>query len=164
LDIIKQNNYLHLSKIIDYEKKNNTLTNYSHRIINKSHEEQGGKLSYYYLILWVLENICDEFKYMAKFLIKNNKKLRGYKEKDKMLIQIDGLIGSYHNLFYNFDTNRLDDFIKNCANIQTNLETELGGKSEGEICFFILSLLEITKSLKSLIGSTLALKFLDGET
>lgn len=161
LEIIKQNNYSQLSKILDYEKKNNTITNYSHRIINKSHEEQGGKLSYYYLILWELENVCDEFKHMANFLMKTNNKFRAYKEKDKWIIQINQMIESYYKLFYKLDTTSFNDFIKNCTNIQMGLEKELGTKLDRETCFFISSLLEITKNLKSLIGSTLALTFLN---
>ncbi|MDP2906584.1 MAG: AbrB/MazE/SpoVT family DNA-binding domain-containing protein [Nanoarchaeota archaeon] len=160
VEIIKNESFNKLDEIKDYELKNNKLTNYCHRIINKLHEEQGSELSYCYLILWELENVCDEFKYMANFFKTNPKGLKDFKEKLPLVIQTDRLINSYYDLFYKFNSVQLDEFINNCNSAQLSLQNNLNKKLSKEAYFLIFSLLAITTRLKSLVGSVMILDYL----
>lgn len=103
LDLIKKKRYSDLPKLLDLEHTNNQLVNYCQRIINKGIIADNP--SFYYVLLWNLEKVCDDYKYVCS-------DLKGSKTKisDDVVSRCSHVmeyLEGYYNLFYNFEMRQL---------------------------------------------------------
>ena len=86
--------YNQLKLIKEKELLNNQLTNFCERLVNKHRFE---KSVFQYIIIWNLEKICDNYKYIINELEKKNKNNTDIKAKlhiSKELIDIFELANS----------------------------------------------------------------------
>ena len=96
-----------LEELLVLEKTNNKLTNYCHRLLNKN-PWKDKKIIYTYLIIWVFESICDDYRDLIKMILKNKKMnfsntfIEKYKE-------INNLLRKYYDLFYKYSD---EEFMK----------------------------------------------------
>src|SRR5574341_1820119 len=104
LQMSKQKNVSELQHVLDLEKTNNQLTNFCERILNKRGLDDPVKTSFLYVIMWNLEKIADEYKYICEHIAK--KKKIG-KETTELFEKVNGLLRKYYELFYKFDIERL---------------------------------------------------------
>ena len=110
-----------LSDLISLEKTNNQLTNFCQRILNKRGSLDPLKTSFLYVIIWNLEKIADEYKYICEYC-------SGHKvEKGTMeaLKEVNALLREYYELFYRFDLKRLSALSDKYKLLQKSLESSL---------------------------------------
>lgn len=91
-----------LKELLQLEKQNNQLTNFCERILNRKGHSKSKKTHFYYTIIWNLEKIVDEYKYVCKKGIKTN-------ESRKALIFANSIFREYYNLFYKFEEKKLTE-------------------------------------------------------
>jgi len=111
-----------LSSIVELEKTNNQLTNFCERILNKRGHSERIKTTFMYVIVWNLEKIADDYKYICKYLMKSKKiekkSLTSFKKVNKLL-------RSYYELFYKFDIKKLSQLSEDLKNLRSEIEKEM---------------------------------------
>ncbi len=85
------------------EKTNNQLTNFCQRLINRG-EAGVGYSSFYYVILWNMEKIADEYKAMSLLLPKKPNISPGMAKSQK---GVAALVRGYYDVFYEGDARQL---------------------------------------------------------
>jgi len=104
LQMSKNKNFSEVQHILDLEKTNNQLTNFCERILNKRGLDDPVKTNFLYVIMWNLEKIADEYKYICENIVKK-KKLGS--ETAELFEKVNGLLRKYYELFYKFDIEKL---------------------------------------------------------
>ncbi|MDP2924883.1 MAG: hypothetical protein Q8N99_00765 [Nanoarchaeota archaeon] len=106
LETIKRGNLGNLKELISLEHTNNQLTNFCERILNKWGYDDYKQTCFMYVIVWNLEKICDEYKYICEYLSENNK-LKIRKEVIELFEKTNIFLNSYYEIFYKFDIKKL---------------------------------------------------------
>ncbi len=106
-EMAKVNNFSDMNSLISLEKTNNQLTSFCLRLINKGVYTDNKTSHFLSTIVWALEKIADEYKYMCVNLSKNPDKIRSnilnlYEETNLFF-------KSYYELFYKFDVIKLNE-------------------------------------------------------
>ncbi len=104
LQLSKQKKFNELAALLDLEKTNNQLTNFCERILNKRGHSDPKKTNFLYVIMWNLEKVADDYKYICEHLAQK-KKLE--KESAALLENVNNLLRQYYELFYKFDVEKL---------------------------------------------------------
>lgn len=93
-------------ELLDLEIENNQLVNFCERIINKKVDIDIKKKTFYYVIAWNLEKICDNFKYIC-YELEEEKDF----DKNELIIfeNLIELLEDYYKLFYSFDINLMNN-------------------------------------------------------
>ena len=117
LDCIKKSEFNSLLELINLEKTNNQLTNFCERMLNDGIYEHS-KTTFLYTILWNLEKIADEYKYLCKIL--NENKIDLNKNTIKLLEETNRLLRDYYNLSYEFKIEKINDLeeLRNDINLK----------------------------------------------
>lgn len=108
LDLIQKKDFVSLKNILNLEKTNNQLTNFCERLLNKVGHHNHRKTCFYYVIVWNLEKICDDYKFICRFLSEqedvalSDEIINFFKDTNEFL-------KDYYNLFYKLDLNKLSD-------------------------------------------------------
>ncbi len=122
LEAAKQKNFGQLKDLLELEKTNNQLTNFCERILNKKGLDEPVKTSFLYVIMWNLEKIADDYKYICEHLA--SRKNIG-KQAAELYDRVNKLLRNYYELFYKFDVQKLsllsDDFKQLSRDIETAL-------------------------------------------
>lgn len=111
--------------IRELEKQNNQLTNFCERILNKRGHNEPLKANFLYVVVWNLEKIADDFKYVCDVLPKG--KLE--KATVDVLEETLQLFRGYYGLFYKFDVKRLSALADEHKRLREKIEKELPGKN-----------------------------------
>ncbi len=122
LQMAKQKKFEDLQHILDLEKTNNQLTNFCERILNKRGLEDPVKTSFLYVIMWNLEKVADEYKYICEQLAKK-KKISP--ETAVVFEKVNGLLRKYYELFYNFKIERLSELSDEFKSVKEEIEKVL---------------------------------------
>jgi hypothetical protein len=103
-----------LNNIAEKELLNNQLTNFCQRLINK-YKFGGDKGTFLYAILWNLEKVCDNYKYILNELNSEGKrtqvgsqKITISKEIIEILEETNKYLEEYYELFYSYNLERLN--------------------------------------------------------
>jgi len=106
-EAITTGNYQNLDDIQNIEKTNGRFAGYCERYLNKTGHKN---YAFDYIILWSMEKIADEYKYLlghaSKHNIKASKELLAYYDKTVAFIE------STHKLYNKFDMDSLSKIIK----------------------------------------------------
>ncbi len=105
LKYIKEKKFSELLELIHYEQTNNQLTNFCERLINKGVYKNDKHICFMYVINWNLEKICDNYKYICKYLADNPVKLS--EETLEFFEEANKYFKAYYELFYKFDLQKL---------------------------------------------------------
>lgn len=119
LELINQKKFSELSGLLDLEKQNNQLTNFVERILNKRGLDEPVKTNFLYVIMWNLEKIADEYKYICKYLSSKNKI-----SKNTVVLfgRVNSLFRKYYELFYKFDVAELSALSEDFKSLQGDIE------------------------------------------
>ncbi|MFH1439289.1 MAG: hypothetical protein ABIG89_01905 [Candidatus Woesearchaeota archaeon] len=104
---IKTNKFDKLEKLTSLEKTNNQLTNFCERMINKGVLKESNNSHFLYVIVWNLEKIVDDYKYIVQYLSGRKKTIS--KEVIKLFEKINNHFRAYYELFYTFDSKKMSD-------------------------------------------------------
>ncbi|MCX6708082.1 MAG: AbrB/MazE/SpoVT family DNA-binding domain-containing protein [Candidatus Woesearchaeota archaeon] len=149
LELIRQKKYSELNNLLELEKQNNQLTNFCERILNKRGLDEPAKTSFLYVIMWNLEKIADEYKYICESA---NNKLS--KSSVDVFAEVNSLLRRYYELFYKFDVVKLSELSDDFKVLKNRIE-QLIVKSEDAV---VLShLLHIALKTADFSASTFAL-------
>ena len=129
LDMINSKQFSNLQSLINLEMSNNQLTSFCLRLMNKGFYKDQDKKLFLATIIWNLEKIGDEYKHICINLSKNEKELN----KDVLVLykEVNNLLTSYYDLFYNFSPEKLnilvdkkEEIIEKLDKIKTDTEYE----------------------------------------
>jgi phosphate uptake regulator len=149
LELIRQKKYSEMNNLLELEKQNNQLTNFCERILNKRGLDEPAKTSFLYVIMWNLEKIADEYKYICESA---NNKLS--KSSIDIFAEVNSLLRRYYELFYKFDVVKLSELSDDFKVLKNRIE-QLIVKSEDAV---VLShLLHIALKTADFSASTFAL-------
>ncbi|MBW2970037.1 hypothetical protein KY319_02845 [Candidatus Woesearchaeota archaeon] len=121
-ELIKQKKFSELSGLLDLEKQNNQLTNFVERILNKRGLDEPVKTNFLYVIMWNLEKIADEYKYICRHL-SSDKKIS--KNSVVLFERTNSLLRKYYELFYKFDVAALSNLSEEYKSLRDDIEGSL---------------------------------------
>lgn len=148
LDLIKNKKFDELQGLINLEQTNNQLTNFCERILNKHGVENDRTRSFWYVIAWNLEKLCDEYKYICQ--MKFNKEVN--KEVLQFYTEVNSLLKEYYSLFYNFNISKIKELESKADSLE-----EKGKKLTNKESELVYYLLNIISNIKDFFASTIAL-------
>ncbi len=129
LVLVKQKRFAEFKDLISLEKTNNQLTNFCERILNKRGHPEPVKTTFLYVIIWNLEKIADDYKYLGESLLKKPK--LGV-QTIKIFEEVNALFRKYYELFYKFDLVQLSSLSDDFRKIRDEIE-KLLPKSDDSI-------------------------------
>lgn len=132
LEYIKNQNFQDLKDLIAKEHINNQLTNFCERLLNKKGYKDYKKTCFMYVVVWNLEKICDNYKYICD-LLKDVKKIKIGKDIIRLYEQANNFFKLYYELFYKFDINTLSEMSTKKREIEREARKIVKGKNEIEI-------------------------------
>lgn len=144
LESLKQNKYSQLLDAIYLEETNDSLVNTCQRIIIKNKKLSKQEACFDYVIIWQLEKIADTLKHFCQEVNERKKITNKLVAKFE---EVSQLYESFYQIFYDFDSKKLDFIIQNKRNLLSQFED----KEE-----FYLRLL--SEQIFDLSGSYFALK------
>lgn len=99
LDGIKNSDADKLKEVLALEQTINKLTNYCQRLLNKK-PYKDEKTIYTYLIMWVLESICDDYRDMINIIL--DKPFKVTQPIIDSYAEINTLLEDYYTFFYKY--------------------------------------------------------------
>lgn len=114
-DALKGKNCMEAQNIRKKEQINNQLTNFCQRLLNKYQKNK--QPCFLYAILWNLEKICDNYKYICDYLLKN-KDYQADEKTLKLFFMCNEILICYYDLFYGFDLKKLNSINQKTAEIR----------------------------------------------
>jgi len=163
LDIIRRGNYPELADVLILEETNNKMTNFCHRILlNNKGFSKIDKTVFTYLIVWQLENIADNYRYLANDLMHSEPGPKEKKELGKPVIKFfketNDLVKEFYELFYKFDRDQMIkaiETIKEMNAVAKNL-LKKGTLAERLTTHHLSNIVQLTRDI---LPSVNALKF-----
>lgn len=151
LEVIKQEKFGELKSLLELEKTNNQLTNFCERILNKKGLDEPVKTNFLYVIMWNLEKIADDYKYVCENLAAK-KKIS--KQTMELFDRVNKLLRNYYELFYKFDVQKLSALSDDFKLLSKDLESAL---SKGEDAIVLSHLYHVALKTVDFSASTFAL-------
>ncbi|MBU2561655.1 MAG: hypothetical protein KKD17_05120 [Nanoarchaeota archaeon] len=102
LNAIKAKDAGKLDDTLILEETSNRFCNFCERMINKKGYKNSKKNTFIYNIVWELEKVSDQFKYMNKYISKK-KGVKVNKETLALFERVNQLLKMFYELFYKFD-------------------------------------------------------------
>lgn len=105
-DAMKEEKLSLLQKVLEIEIKQNTLYLYTTRVLNKTQHLSKEEVIFYYLLIERLEEVCDEYRDMAIYLLE---KETATAEKEFLcsLEEAAAYLRLVYELYYSFDENKI---------------------------------------------------------
>lgn len=107
-----------LTKFLELEKTNNQLTNFCERMLNKHGHQEPVKSTFLYTIIWNLEKIADDYKYICEERKAAEKTLQIYERTNQLLRK-------YYELFYGFSIKLLDELADEQKKVYEDIKKEM---------------------------------------
>lgn len=104
--MLKTNNFSKEDELFELEITNNQLTNFCQRLLNKRGYKEYKKTTFYYVIVWNLEKVCDNYKYILNDL-KQTKTTKISRELLEFLKGCNEYFKAYYELLYNYNREKL---------------------------------------------------------
>lgn len=115
-----RNKIENINSLLSLEKLNNQLTNFCERSLNKKGEPL--RANFLYVIVWNLEKIADDYKYLCKHLAEEKKVNASTLD---ILEKTNKLLRSYYELFYKFDVKKLTDLSEQFKKLENETKEEM---------------------------------------
>ncbi|MFH1439780.1 MAG: AbrB/MazE/SpoVT family DNA-binding domain-containing protein [Candidatus Woesearchaeota archaeon] len=125
LDCINNKDFVKLGMITEKELLNNQLTNFCERLLNKY--KFSDKTTFLYTIIWNLEKVCDNYKYIIDEI---NNWIKSYGNAININVSDDVLnvfnsinlyLEQYYNLYYNFNIELMNKITDMNKSIKQNI-------------------------------------------
>ncbi|HLD06782.1 MAG TPA: AbrB/MazE/SpoVT family DNA-binding domain-containing protein [Candidatus Nanoarchaeia archaeon] len=100
-----------LRQVISLEMTNNRLCNYCERLLGKQGYRQFDKTVFMYVIVWEMEKIADQYKYLIYFF-SEHKKVAVSKETRKLFRDVILLFDLFYQVFYKFDRKQVAEIVE----------------------------------------------------
>lgn len=155
---LKEGKYSQLNGLITLEHTNNQLTNFCERVINKGGYKDHSNATFTYVIVWNLEKVCDDFKYICDYFYDRWSRKEKITLNDKVMEAFADTIKylrDFVKIYNSFDYSALNDLVKDKHKIMKNLLDVVGKSNQHSsvlAAFLIGCVLKITDFTPSLIA------------
>jgi len=122
LEFVEKKKFKELENLLTLEKTNNQLTNFCERILHTYGHSDFSKTCFLYAIIWNLEKICDEYKYLCNML-KNFKNPSLQNATCALIKETNGILRSYIDLMYHFNLKNMNGINQKVKEIRKKLTT-----------------------------------------
>ncbi len=156
IEAIEKGKFKALNAIINLEKTNNQLTNFCERLLNKYPFLFPKKQNFMYVVLWNLEKICDDYKYICKNLADYNGKIS--RELVEFFKATQNLLRGFYELFYKFSLEKLSQLNEEKKRIEQH-HFKLGETLKGEELKLWFYLMSAIYKIVEFSASTCALRY-----
>ena len=106
LNAIKNKDARNLKDIRTGENTNNQLTSFCERLINKGFVDKN-KASFYYVICWNLEKVCDPYRDIIFIIEENGNKMQVSKDTIALFEMVNSYLKKYYDTFYNYSLSKI---------------------------------------------------------
>ncbi len=149
LDVLKGRD-VSSSDIIGLEKNNNQLCSFCLRLINKGISSNESNHNFLSIVIWTLEKIADEYKYISGIL--NDSKVMINNDTLKLCSATNDFLKDYYNLFYNFSPAALNELNDNKAALTRMLNNiSFTTREDTQIANHLMTIVSKTSDLSSSI-------------
>lgn len=131
---------------LELEKINNKLTQFCQRILIKQNQD---KACFYYLTLWNLEKICNLYRDICNYFLKN-KETKTSKEELEFFSKVNSYLRFYYDLFTNFKLEKMKTFVEEKEKIE-----EFSKRFNSDLSIFLKKILS---KIYELGPTTMAIK------
>jgi len=122
LSVIKSDNTTELNKVILKDSLINKYSDFCRRLLNKSIIEPNTSTSYYNIVEQ-LEKIGDSYRDLCNSVIQN--KIKVNKETIQVYHEVNNYLKEFHDLFYKFNLEKLEEFLNRRSEIELMLKSEI---------------------------------------
>lgn len=113
LSIVRSKDYKKLRDVMVLEDTNDKLTNFCLRVLNKKGYSSYNKTSFIFCLIWQMEKVADEHRYICQYLI-DNPELKLSNEAVAMYEKANALFNQFYELFYSYSKSGLSRFTLEC--------------------------------------------------
>ncbi|MFH1063646.1 MAG: hypothetical protein V1729_01045 [Candidatus Woesearchaeota archaeon] len=156
LDALKTKDYNLLNDTILLEETTNRFCNFCERMLNKKGYKNAKKTSFVYNIVWELEKVTDQFKYLNVYLLENRNAKIG-KEAFDLFSRVNTLFNMFYELFYKFDSEKVQTIAAERKAIVAECNRLFGSKTTDPKIVHHLS--NVTQMVFNMVGSYLGTTF-----
>lgn len=156
---LRQGNMSQLIGLISMEHMNNQLTNFCERLLNKGGYKEYENTCFMYVIVWNLEKVCDNYKYICSFLsVQENYPAKIRPELLDFFEETNKLFRQYYELFYKFDILGLNSLSNRKSDLENMFRNLLVNASTSE-AVIISYLMDIVNHIMDFSASTFAVNY-----
>ena len=105
--MLRNNDFSKKQNVLELEVTNNQLTNFCQRLLNKRGFKEYNKTTFYYVIAWNLEKICDNYKYIIEDLSSSEQSEPIPPGTLNFLKQCNDYFTGYYELLYDYNAEKL---------------------------------------------------------
>jgi len=134
LESIRENNREVLRKIIQRDSTINKFANYCRRLINKQGLTKIKDMPMVYYIVEEIENLGDEYKYMCKFLLEKDVRIKN-RELISLLEDVNRLFDDFFSLYFKFTSARARKLAEDRSQITEKINRAFKTDNPHEIRF-----------------------------
>ena len=120
IELMQKNRLKNLKDLVALEHTNNQLTNFCERTLNKRGHRDYRKTCFMYVVVWNLEKICDDYKYICEYL--SDKQIKIDRDILSLFKSANNLLRGYYELLFKFDMQRLIELSEEKEAISENIE------------------------------------------
>lgn len=99
VELVKSQEYHALSALRNLETTNNKLCNFCERLLNKQGYKKPRKICFMYALIWELEKLADEYKYLSDFLMQHRPQKLD-EQSVRLLEHASSLLVLFYETFY----------------------------------------------------------------
>lgn len=148
LETIASEQFSKIDSLLSLENTNNQLTNFCLRLISKGLYKDQDKKMFIITILWGLEKITDEYKWICRNIINNKKPIN--QEILNVYKEVNGFFYSYYDLMYSFSVEKINNLSIARNKLLEKLKTiEPKTKEEAMLAGRLTTLVSKTSDLSS---------------
>lgn len=153
-DALQKENINLLSKVLETEKKQNTLYLYTTRVLNKTQHLSKEEVILYYLLIERLEEVCDEYRDMTIYLLEKQK-ANAEKEFFSLLEDAAAYLRLIYQLYYSFDEKKIPEITAKRAHFSELQKNIFDNKNPFEIPLYhhlCTALVKMYESSSPIVG------------
>ena len=106
LEALNNKDYSKLDDTLILEETTNRFCNFCERLLNKKGYKNSKKTTFIYNIVWELEKVADQFKYMNKYIL-DTRNVKINKETLVLFEKVNKIFNTFYELFYKFDPHKV---------------------------------------------------------
>ncbi len=143
-----------ISSIMQLEMTNNRFCNFCERLLNKKGFKDHKKVTFVYNIVWELEKIGDQFKYICLFLDEHEKNIKPNKDIIELAKKTNKNLESFYELFYKFNQNLVAEIADSRKEI-VEKSNQLFTQKLGNEIKILHHLVNVNQMIFNMVGSYL---------
>ncbi|MBI4149352.1 AbrB/MazE/SpoVT family DNA-binding domain-containing protein [Candidatus Woesearchaeota archaeon] len=147
-----------LKNIASLEMTNNRLCNYCERLLNKRGYTRFDRTVFMYVIVWEMEKIADQYKYLTYFF-SQQKQVTVSKEAKKLFQEAMQMFDLFYGAFYQFDRKKVAEIVQLRKDVVARALALMAKTKDNPEIRVIHHLITIAQMTFNILNSYLAVHF-----